>query len=429
MEHLEVSELFAMLVVMLGAAKLVGALAQRVGQPAVLGELVAGIIVGHSVLGLVDTARRDHPHALGTGGGDPAAGDRAGDRPAVAHARGGDFVGGGGRRRGAAVRTGLRRVSAAGLWSLVAIMAGATLTATSVGITARVLSDLGRLRDVEGQIILGAAVIDDILGLIILTVVGGMIGGGAARASGRDDHGRRSASWRHARRGERCILPGWSACELDRPAGHADDPRPDLALGLAWMAEKSGSAMIIGAFVAGVLLAKTSRAHEIEKGVTAPRAFLRPAVLRSRGRIGRSRRLEPDRSATADGPWWWAALIVCGVVGKMAAGYAPFWFRGDKGVVGVGMIPRGEVGLIFAQMGLPTGVFDAGMFTGATLMVIVTTFLAPPLLKGLIAAQSVTQTRGARRGHRRSGDGGLSSPDRFGKARVGKTCGTHGSRV
>jgi Kef-type K+ transport system membrane component KefB len=74
-------------------------------------------------------------------------------------------------------------------------------------------------------------------------------------------------------------------------------------------------------------------------------------------------------------------LLVAAVVGKFAAGHAPFWFRGNKNVIGVGMIPRGEVGLIFGQMGLATGVFDAGIFSAVTLMVMVTTFMAPPLLK------------------------------------------------
>jgi Kef-type K+ transport system membrane component KefB len=74
-------------------------------------------------------------------------------------------------------------------------------------------------------------------------------------------------------------------------------------------------------------------------------------------------------------------LIVAAVVGKFIAGHAPVWYRGNKNVIGVGMIPRGEVGLIFAQMGLATGVFDAGIFSAVTLMVMVTTFMAPPLLK------------------------------------------------
>jgi Kef-type K+ transport system membrane component KefB len=76
------------------------------------------------------------------------------------------------------------------------------------------------------------------------------------------------------------------------------------------------------------------------------------------------------------------ALIVVGVIGKLLAGHAPFWFNGDKTMIGVGMIPRGEVGLIFAQMGLSSGVFNQGLFAGVTLMVLVTTLLAPPLLKG-----------------------------------------------
>jgi Kef-type K+ transport system membrane component KefB len=76
-------------------------------------------------------------------------------------------------------------------------------------------------------------------------------------------------------------------------------------------------------------------------------------------------------------------LIVAAVVGKFAAGYAPFWFRGKKAVIGVGMIPRGEVGLIFAQMGLDAEVFDAALFSAVMLMVMVTTLLAPPLLRVL----------------------------------------------
>jgi Kef-type K+ transport system membrane component KefB len=76
------------------------------------------------------------------------------------------------------------------------------------------------------------------------------------------------------------------------------------------------------------------------------------------------------------------------LVGKFLAGYAPFWFPGNKKVIGVGMIPRGEVGLIFAQMGLASGVFDPGLFSAVTLMVMVTTFMAPPLLKLLLPPDS-----------------------------------------
>jgi Kef-type K+ transport system membrane component KefB len=73
-------------------------------------------------------------------------------------------------------------------------------------------------------------------------------------------------------------------------------------------------------------------------------------------------------------------LVVAGVVGKYLAGYAPWWFRGNKSLIGVAMIPRGEVGLIFAQMGLATRAITPALFSAITLMVLVTTFLAPPLL-------------------------------------------------
>ncbi|APW60613.1 cation:proton antiporter [Paludisphaera borealis] len=390
MHHLEVSELFAMLVVMLVAAKIVGELAQRIGQPAVLGELIAGILVGRSVLGLVD------PHvetihmlselgvvilllAIGLETDLRAMMRVGGTSLAVAVI-------------GVVLPFGLGYAACRllGLDGLTSIMAGATLTATSVGITARVLSDLGRLRDVEGQIILGAAVIDDILGLVILTVVGGMVGGGSVSVG--------AVAWTTGAAFGflavtlvvgHLVLP-W----LVRLASRINLPGTPtifaltLALGLAWLAEKSGSALIIGAFAAGVLLAKTPRAHEIEKGITTLGHFFVPLFFVA---VGASVDLSALNPLDSDSRWALVvggALIVCGVVGKLAAGYAPFWFRGDKRVVGVGMIPRGEVGLIFAQMGLDQGVFDAGMFGGVTLMVIVTTFLAPPLLKLLLTSKN-----------------------------------------
>jgi Kef-type K+ transport system membrane component KefB len=76
-------------------------------------------------------------------------------------------------------------------------------------------------------------------------------------------------------------------------------------------------------------------------------------------------------------------LLVAAVLGKLLAGYAPFWLKARKSVIGVGMVPRGEVGLIFAQMGLRSGVFQAALYSAVTFMVMVTTFLAPPLLKWL----------------------------------------------
>ena len=236
MEHLEVSHLFAMLVVMLGVAKVGGSLAQRIGQPAVLGELVGGVIVGQSGFHLVDSGY-ETVHMLSELGvfilllaigleTDLRMLLRVGTNSlAVAVV-------------GVVLPLGLGYLACRllGLSSLVAIMAGAALTATSVGITARVLSDLGRLRDVEGQIILGAAVIDDILGLVVLTVVTIWRGRAGYRAQHRGDSGcgLRLSRCRLARRPIRRSLALTRHAD-DRPSRHADDHGfdPGLRSGMA----------------------------------------------------------------------------------------------------------------------------------------------------------------------------------------------------
>lgn len=139
--------------------------------------------------------------------------------------------------------------------------------------------------------------------------------------------------------------------------------------------------MIIGAFAAGLLLRGTPHAHEIEKGVAHLGHFFVPLFFVAVGAAVDVRVLNPVDPANRQTLMVGGLLIVAAVVGKFLAGYAPVWFKGNKKVIGVGMIPRGEVGLIFAQMGLASGVFDAGLFSAVTLMVMVTTFIAPPLLK------------------------------------------------
>jgi Kef-type K+ transport system membrane component KefB len=270
---------------------------------------------------------------------------------------------------------------------VVAIMAGATLTATSVGITARVLSDLGKLHDPEGQVILGAAVIDDILGLVILAVVLGLGAGGELSVSGVAA----TAATAFGFLAVTLLLGTWIVPRLFRLTTRFELPGSPailaliLAFGLAWLAERSGSAMIVGAFAAGLLVAVCPQSHEIEKGITSLGQFFVPLFFIGVGASVDLSSLDPTTSDGRGALVIGAILIVTGVIGKGLAGFAPFWFRGDKTMIGVGMIPRGEVGLIFAQKGLERGVFDAGMFGGVTLMVMVTTMMAPPLLKSLCA--------------------------------------------
>jgi Kef-type K+ transport system membrane component KefB len=190
MPHLDVPQFLGLLVLLLGAAKLFGALARRIGQPAVLGELVAGVVVGASVLGLVDLQdkhdpRNDALHLLAEIGvvillfeigleTDLGKLLKVGGPSALVALVGVALP----------FALGYGVCATLGLGMMVSVVAGAALTATSVGITARVLSDLGRLQEPESQIVLGAAVLDDVIGLIILTVVAGLAGGEGATALG-----------------------------------------------------------------------------------------------------------------------------------------------------------------------------------------------------------------------------------------------------
>ena len=360
------SQFLGMLVVMLAVAKVGGFLVQKLGQPAVLGELIGGVLVGRSWLGLVNP-EYETIHLLSELGvvillfaigleTDLGQLIKVGATSLTVAVVGVAL----------AVCAGVRRLPAPGVLDLVSIMAGATLTATSVGITARVLVRPGpaarpgrsdhpgrrrdrrhpRPHDPDGR---GRtdrrARKSRSLGIVKTTA-------SAVRLSGGDDRGRQDGRCR-------CCFAG--------PAGSSCRARPTAmalitAFGLAWLAEQCGSAMIIGAFAAGLLVVSAPQAHEIERGITEIGHFFVPLFFVAVGASVDLSALDPFQPASRFALVTGGVLIVVGVAGKLAAGYAPFWFRGNKTVIGVGMVPRGEVGLIFAQMGLASGVFDAGLF-------------------------------------------------------------------
>jgi Kef-type K+ transport system membrane component KefB len=386
MEHLTISQFLAMLVVMLAVAKLGGWIAQRLGQPSVLGELIGGVMVGRSWLNLVNP-QSETIHLISELG-----------VVILLIAIGletdlGQLVKVGATSLtvatvGVAVPFALGFVTCLlmGLSTMVSIMAGATLTATSVGITARVLSDLGRLREPEGQIILGAAVIDDILGLIILTVVTGVTEGKEVSLASIGTTTAVALGFLLAALavGKLVIPTVFRVMENIELPGTATTVALITAFGLAWLAEECGSALIIGAFAAGIVVATAPQSREIEHGITEIGHFFVPLFFVAVGASVDLSALNPLLPSSRFALFTGGMLIVVGSLGKLAAGFAPFWFNGNKTVIGVGMVPRGEVGLIFAQMGLATGVFDMGLFGAVTLMVIVTTVVAPACLKLLL---------------------------------------------
>lgn len=393
------AHLLLTLVVVLVATKLLGELAQRAGQPAVLGELIAGVLLGVSLFGILD------PH-------DPVI--HALSQLGVLillfeiglHTDLRELIGVG----SAATVVGLVGVlipfvlgyfvaHLLGLGVLPAIVCGASLTATSIGISARVLSDLGQLETREGQVVLGAAVLDDVVGLIILSVVSALVAGEAVSAGSVALNTVVSIGFIVAALliGSRLVPPLFRIIEQVETTGALGILALAFAFALAWLASVSHSAPIIGAFAAGLVLHRTPQRQEIERRVATLGHFFVPIFFAAVGAAVDVRTLADGRVALIAG-----ALIAVALAGKYAAGFAPWWFEGRKSLIGVAMIPRGEVGLIFAQMGLTSGVLDVSLFSAIALMVMVSTLVTPPVLGAL--------TRGAARvpGVRdRPGDGGI----------------------
>ena len=278
--------------------------------------------------------------------------------------------------------------TAFGLNALAALVVGAAMTATSVGITARVLSDLGRLNDPEGQVVLGAAVIDDVIGLIILAVVAQLVAGTPLSVLGVT----KTTVIAFGFLAIVLILGRFIAPPLFAAVARYGRESTLAAIALAFgfvialAAESAGSALIIGAFAAGLIIQPTKQAHDIEKGIVRLGHFFVPIFFVSVGAA-----VDVSVFAQTEVVLLGSALVAMAVIGKFAAGYAPVWFKGRKNVIGMGMIPRGEVGLIFAQTGITAGVLTNATFGAVMMMVMVTTFIAPPGLKYLLRSDVVRE--------------------------------------
>ena len=386
MEHPHLPGFLSLLILILSVAKLLGAGATRLGQPAVLGELLAGVLLGGSLLGVIDPSQ-EVVHLMSELGvllllfaigieTDLKLLVRVGGTAAVVAIAGVVFP----------FALGYGLCIALGQPQLAAIVVGASLTATSVGITARVFSDLGRLREIEGQVVLGAAVLDDVIGLIILTIVAGLTAGkGVTWGAIATTTGLAFGFLVGTVLIGRLIVPRvFDLVSRNKLAGTMTTAGLILAFGLAWLADRCGLAPIIGAFAAGLLVNESRQTEEVEHGITAIGHFFVPIFFVAVGASVDVNVFNPLNSANHATLLLGFLMILVAMISKFAAGYAPFWFKGRKSVVGVGMIPRGEVGLIFAQMGVNQGVLTPQLFGAVTLMVMATTFVTPPLLKRLL---------------------------------------------
>jgi Kef-type K+ transport system membrane component KefB len=384
---MEFRDLLLGLVLVWLAAKLAGEAMERVGQTAVLGELLAGVLIGPGVLGLVHES--EVLHALAELGvlillfevGLESDLDEllsAGLQATLVAMVGVvlPFAG------GYAVMQWL------GHPPLVAVFVGATFTATSVGITARVLADLGRLQDPAANVVLGAAVVDDVLGLIILAVVtgaaqtGGVSAGSVALLTGKAVIFLVAAILLGLRLAP--LLVAWIG--RLRARGTLVVYSLAFAMGLAALADVIGLATIIGAFAAGLILAKTDRRAPIEERVRPVADLFVPLFFVMVGMKVEPGRLNPLAGETQLGLA--LLLTVVAVAPKLATGLAAYRPGVRRWPVGVGMVPRGEVGLIFAGTGLAIGVVTGDLYSALVVAVMLTTFVAPPWLKALYRART-----------------------------------------
>jgi len=435
------------LLVIIVVARLAAELAERARIPAVLGEIVAGIIIGPSVLGWIDPIAHleiaDMVLLLGEIGVilllfqvglEMDLGEMAKvGKPAFIVAIVGVVV---------PFTTGFGVAAAFGEEGKVALFIGAALTATSVGITARVLGDLRALALKESRIVLGAAVADDVLGLVILTVVVKVVTEGSIGAGVVLETIGLAVGF--------LVVTGLLSIfvipklftRIDRLARSSTTIVAvafALTLAFSLLANQAKLAFIIGAFMAGLGVGRSTQHERIAEGLNPLghifipvffasiginadlEAMFQPSVLAlagvltvvaiigkvvagfglgkgggdkllvgigmmPRGEVGLifasiginadlEAMFQPSVLALA------GALTVVAVIGKVVAGFGLGKGGGDKLLVGIGMMPRGEVGLIFASIGLSKGVLDDELYGGLLLMVLVTTMLTPPLIR------------------------------------------------
>lgn len=398
-----VAHVLLALVLLLVAARAGGAVAERFGQPAVLGELLAGIALGAlPLVGLGGLSWVPHDHVV----------EALAEIGVVLLL----FEVGLSTRLADLVKVGLSAFLVASIGVIVPMILGyavgvwllptahpiahwflaASLSATSVGITARVLRDMGKVQSAEGQIILGAAVIDDVLGLLVLAVMVGLAGGATAAAGGASNGllatlaivtGKAVAFIVGALVVGRALAPRLFRL-ASRVRGHGVIFTAALVtcFGLAWIANAVGLAPIVGAFAAGLVLEGVPFAEllgdevRLEDHLTPLSTFLVPIFFVRMG-------MNVDLGALGTGSLGLAAaLTVAAVLGKQACALAVVTPKTDRLAIGLGMIPRGEVGLIFANIGLTLtvagkAVLGAGEFAAIVAMVLLTTLVTPPLLR------------------------------------------------
>jgi len=394
---METHVFFLHLVIILLTARVLAEVAVRLQAPSVIGELLAGVVLGPSLLGWIEP---ENALTLMAEIGVILLLFEVGLETDV----------------GRLLRTGAKSLLVAlagfvlpllfgfmlafqvfGLPLLVALFIGGTLTATSIGITVRVLSDLHRQHSAEGQVVLGAAVLDDVLGVVLLAVLYEFSRGGGINL---------------ATAGKVLLFVGTFFVlapavakliavlikrfeKVSEIPGMIPTTIVSLVLFFAWLAHVVGAPELLGGFAAGLALSRRfflplgvalhsdpAFAHRIENRMTPIVHLFTPIFFVM---VGLSLNL---RDVAWGSPFVWAfslALFVAAVVGKMIG---PFLLREDplsRIAIGMAMTPRGEVGLIFAELGRVNDIYDNEIYAALVMVIALTTLLPPFALKWFYA--------------------------------------------
>ncbi|MFM7447498.1 MAG: cation:proton antiporter [Leptolyngbyaceae cyanobacterium] len=281
--------------------------------------------------------------------------------------------------------------------AIPAIFAGAALTATSIGITSKVLSELGRLKSKEGQIIVGAAVIDDVLGIIVLAVVASLAKTGEVDVANVIYLIVSATAFLLG-----SILLGGifnktfvAIVEKLKTRGNIVIPAFIFAFFMAFLGNAIHLEAILGAFAAGLVLDETDARNELDALVKPIADLLVPIFFVTVGARADLGVLNPVVPENREGLVIALFLIAVAIAGKLVTGWAVFGQPGiNRLAIGIGMIPRGEVGLVFAGIGSASGLLNKPLEAAIIIMVILTTFLAPPLLRVAFGQSAEPPTTG-----------------------------------
>lgn len=379
---MELGGILVLVAIVLVAARVGSEVAYRLKQPPVLGELVAGVIIGPSILGLVEPGEALH-HIAELGAvlllfeigleHDVTELFRVG-RSAILLTAAAVLL---------PLAGGMSAAMAFDLPLMQCLFIGGMLTATSIGITARVLTDLGKMNTREARIVLGAAVMDDILGLLLMAIILSMATGEGVstfdviRESVYAVFFLAGSTFIGIRASKKIVR----VLHRMRSRGVLNITAFVFCILMATGAHLVGLSPIIGAFAAGLVFARTEHVLHIREKIEASGDLFIPIFFVMLGVSVELSALNPFSGENLSMAYLGLTLIAIALFAKAISGFAVFGEKVNRMALGAGMMPRGEVLMTFAAVGMGAGLLNPTLYGYMVLLVLISSFIAPPMIK------------------------------------------------